>query len=42
MLEGQGGNIRVVIGDDGIIMVDAEIAPLHDELKIALTERARG
>jgi hypothetical protein len=27
MLEGQGGNILVVIGDDGIIMVDAELAP---------------
>jgi glyoxylase-like metal-dependent hydrolase (beta-lactamase superfamily II) len=38
MLEGQGGNVLVVIGDDGIIMVDAELAPLHDKLKAAITE----
>jgi glyoxylase-like metal-dependent hydrolase (beta-lactamase superfamily II) len=37
MLEGQGGNILVVIGDDGIIMVDAELAPLHDGIKAAIT-----
>jgi hypothetical protein len=40
MLEGQGGNILVVIGDDGIIMVDAELAPLHDKIKAAITENA--
>jgi cyclase len=38
MLEGQGGNILVVVGDDGIIMVDAELAPLHDKIKAAITE----
>src|SRR5260370_39877215 len=38
MLEGQGGNILVVIGDDGIIMVDAELAPLHNKIKAAITE----
>jgi cyclase len=38
MLEGQGGNILVVVGDDGIIMVDAELAPLHDRIKAAITE----
>jgi glyoxylase-like metal-dependent hydrolase (beta-lactamase superfamily II) len=38
MLEGQGGNVLVVIGDDGIIMVDAELAPLHDKIKAAITE----
>src|SRR5260221_7078572 len=37
MLESQGGNILVVIGDDGIIMVDAELAPLHDKIKAAIT-----
>jgi cyclase len=37
MLEGQGGNVLVVIGDDGIIMVDAELAPLHDKIKAAIT-----
>src|SRR5258705_13123515 len=40
MLEGQGGNILVVIGDDGIIMVDAELAPLHDKIKVAITENS--
>jgi cyclase len=36
MLEGQGGNVLVVIGDDGIIMVDAELAPLYDKIKAAI------
>ncbi len=40
MLEGQGGNVLVVIGDDGIIMVDAELAPLHDKIKAAITENS--
>src|SRR5258708_3861797 len=40
MLEGQGGNIVVVIGDDGIIMVDAELAPLHDKINAAITENS--
>jgi len=38
MLEGQGGNVLVVIGDDGVIMVDAELAPLHDKIKAAITQ----
>src|SRR5262249_19178831 len=29
-LEGQGGNITVAVGTDGIIMVDGQFAPLHD------------
>ena len=36
MLEGQGGNITVAIGTDGIIMVDAQFAPLHDKIKAAV------
>lgn len=36
MLEGQGGNITVAVGDDGIIMVDSEFAPLHDKIKAAI------
>ena len=39
-LEGVGGNVLVVIGDDGIIMVDAELAPLHDKIKAAITENS--
>jgi cyclase len=36
MLEGMGGNITVAVGDDGIIMVDGEFAPLHDKIKAAI------
>ena len=41
MLEGVGGNILVAIGEDGIIMVDAELAPLHDKIKAAITDNSR-
>jgi hypothetical protein len=40
MLEGQGGNILVVVGDDGIIMVDIELAPLRDKIKAAFAENS--
>jgi cyclase len=36
MLEGQGGNIAVAVGSDGIIMVDSEFAGLHDKIKAAI------
>ena len=36
MLEGQGGNITVAVGKDGIIMVDGQFAPLHDKIKTAV------
>ena len=35
-LEGQGGNITVAVGTDGIIMVDGQFAPMHDKLKAAI------
>src|ERR1700726_2045731 len=35
MLEGQGGNITVAVGTDGIIMVDSQFAQLSDKLKAA-------
>jgi len=38
MLEGQGGNITVVAGDDGVIMVDSQFAPLHDKIKAAVAQ----
>jgi cyclase len=41
MLEGQGGNVLAVIGDEGIIMVDAELAPLHDKIKAAIADNAK-
>lgn len=37
MLEGQGGNITVVVGKEGIILVDSQFAPLHDKIKAAVT-----
>src|SRR3954469_13872082 len=36
MLEGAGGNVTVAAGDDGIIMVDGQFAPMHDKLKLAI------
>jgi cyclase len=36
MLEGQGGNITVAVGTDGIIMVDSQFAPLSDKIKSAI------
>ena len=36
MLEGEGGNVTVAVGDDGIIMVDGQFAPMHDKLKAAI------
>ncbi|OYX30911.1 MAG: hypothetical protein B7Y99_11135 [Caulobacterales bacterium 32-69-10] len=42
MLEGAGGNITVVAGDDAVIMVDTQFAPLHDKIKAAVAEAAPG
>src|SRR5436189_4945724 len=36
MLAGQGGNITVAVGSDGIIMVDTQFAPLSDKIKAAV------
>jgi glyoxylase-like metal-dependent hydrolase (beta-lactamase superfamily II) len=36
MLEGQGGNITIAVGTDGIIMVDGQYAPLSDKIKAAI------
>src|SRR3979411_2387987 len=36
MLEGQGGNITVAVGADGIIMVDGQFAPLSAKIKAAI------
>ena len=35
-LEGQGGNITVAVGTDGIIMVDTQFAQLSDKIKAAI------
>src|SRR3979411_2512569 len=36
MLEGQGGNITLAVGPDGIIMVDSQFAPLSAKIKAAI------
>jgi glyoxylase-like metal-dependent hydrolase (beta-lactamase superfamily II) len=41
MLLGPGGNITVVTGADGILMVDAEFAPLHDKIRAAIAAVSR-
>jgi cyclase len=38
LLEGQGGNITVAVGSDGIILVDSQFAPLHDKIKDAVAK----
>jgi glyoxylase-like metal-dependent hydrolase (beta-lactamase superfamily II) len=37
-IEGAGGNTTVAVGNDGIIMVDGQFAPLHDKLKAAIAK----
>ncbi len=36
MLEGAGGNIGVLVGNDGVILVDDQFAPLSDKIKKAV------
>jgi hypothetical protein len=36
MIEGMGGNITAAVGDNGVIMVDGQFAPLHDKIKAAV------
>ena len=35
---GMSGNVTIAVGDDGIIMVDGQHAPMHDKLKDAIAE----
>ncbi len=37
MLQGAGGNIGVSVGDDGIVIVDDQFAPLAERIQAALT-----
>jgi cyclase len=36
MLMGQGGNMTLAVGSDGLILVDTEFAPLYDKIKAAI------
>src|SRR5438477_347124 len=37
MLEGQGGNIAASVGEDGIVIVDDQFAPLADKIQATPT-----
>lgn len=41
-LEGRGGNIGLSIGEDGIIMIDDQFAPLTDKILAAIRELSDG
>ena len=38
MLKGQGGNIGVFAGEDGVFMIDDQFAPLSDKIKSAIAD----
>ncbi len=38
MLVGEGGNIGVSVGDDGVFIIDDQFAPLTDKIKAAIAE----
>ena len=38
MLEGSGGNIGALVGNDGIIIIDDQFAPLTEKIKTALSK----
>ena len=42
MLEGQGGNMVIAVGGDGVIQVDTEFAPLHDKIKAEIDRLSGG
>jgi len=42
MLEGQGGNIGVCTGADGLVMVDSQFEPLAEKIQAALDKLASG
>src|SRR5206468_2193622 len=37
-LDGQGGTIGLLVGPDGVFMVDAQFAPLHDKIMGAIRQ----
>lgn len=42
MLEGRGGNIGVSVGEDGILIVDDQYAPLAEKIRAALSKLNNG
>jgi glyoxylase-like metal-dependent hydrolase (beta-lactamase superfamily II) len=41
MIEGAGGNITAAVGEDGVILVDGQFAPLHDKIVAAVAALSR-
>src|SRR5690606_34121885 len=41
-LEGAGGNVGVLIGDDGVLMIDDQFAPLSEKLVAAVRTLSDG
>ena len=37
-LEGSGGNVGVIVGEDGVLIVDDQFAPLTNKIKAAITD----
>ena len=37
-LDGQGGTIGLLVGADGVLMVDTQFAPLHDKIMAAIRQ----
>lgn len=42
MLQGEGGNIAVLIGDDGVLMVDDQFAELTDKIRKEISKYSDG
>lgn len=42
MLKGQGGNIGVSVGEDGILIIDDQFAPLAEKIEVALQKLNKG
>jgi cyclase len=42
MLEGAGGNIAASVGEDGIVIVDDQYAPLAEKIQAAEDQNKRG
>ena len=40
-LEGSGGNIGVIVGDDGVLIVDDQFAPLTNKIEAAITDLSK-
>jgi glyoxylase-like metal-dependent hydrolase (beta-lactamase superfamily II) len=42
LVQGSGGNITIAPTADGVLMIDAEFAPLHDKIKAAIDRLSGG